>query len=281
MSKTFQNMANPEAFEDSLLLVDGLNLAFRWKHQKATEFLDDYVKTVQSLAKSYHCGKVVILTDYGGSNYRKALYPEYKQNRAELKETQSDEDREYFELFLQEYSKTLDYFESNTNIPVIKIRGVEADDIAAHIVNNKQKYGYEQIWLVSSDKDWDLLVQDGVSRFSYVTRKETTVNNFQEIYDCTPEEYVSVKALQGDTGDNIIGVSKVGPKTAVKLVKQYGSVLDIADGIPLAGKYVYIKNINEFGSDRLLLNLQLVDLISFCDEAIGQDNIQIIKEKVI
>ena len=66
----------------NLLIVDGLNLAFRWKHQKKEFFKGEYVRTVQSLAKSYDCGEIVILGD-GGSDYRKEIDPQYKANRAE------------------------------------------------------------------------------------------------------------------------------------------------------------------------------------------------------
>ena len=64
----------------NLLIVDGLNLSFRWKHQGNLDFEYDYVRTVQSLAKSYNCGEIVVLGD-GGSDYRKEIYPEYKANR--------------------------------------------------------------------------------------------------------------------------------------------------------------------------------------------------------
>ena len=75
----------------NLLIVDGLNLAFRWKHQGKLDFEHDYVRTVQSLAKSYNCGEIVVLGD-GGSNYRKEIYPEYKANRKERYAEQTPEE---------------------------------------------------------------------------------------------------------------------------------------------------------------------------------------------
>ena len=75
----------------NLLIVDGLNLAFRWKHQGRNDFEHDYVRTVESLAKSYNCGEIVVLGD-GGSNYRKEIYPEYKANRKERYAEQTEKE---------------------------------------------------------------------------------------------------------------------------------------------------------------------------------------------
>ena len=79
----------------NLLIVDGLNLAFRWKHQKKEFFKVEYVRTIESLAKSYGAGQIVVLGD-GGSDYRKAIDPEYKANRPERYADQTEEDRREF-----------------------------------------------------------------------------------------------------------------------------------------------------------------------------------------
>lgn len=263
-----------------VLIVDSLNLAFRFKHQGALFFKDEYVKLVESLKKSYKASQVIILSDWGSSSYRKAIYPEYKQNRKEKQEQQSPEEAAYFEKFFEEYLKIVEYYKTESNYPTFRFQGVEADDLAAHIVQNLDRYGFEHAWLVSSDKDWDLLVSDKASRFSYVTRKETTVDNWSEHYDVSQEEYISVKCLMGDSGDNVPGIPKVGPSTAKKLIDQYGTALDVANNIPLPGKYVYIKNTNEFGSEAIVRNYQLMDLLTFCDDAIGADNIEIVKNEL-
>ena len=156
--------------DTTVLIVDALNLAFRWKHQGRTDFREQYVETVKSLANSYKCGRIIITADWGSSSYRKELLPEYKQNRKDKYATQTDEEKQAFIDFFDEYEETLELLaESYT---VLRYQGVEADDLAAHLVKDKEQYGLENIWLLSSDRDWDLLIQDGVSRFSYVTRKE-------------------------------------------------------------------------------------------------------------
>jgi 5'-3' exonuclease len=276
MAKSFSSLNEGE--QGTVLVVDSLNLAFRFKHQKALFFLKEYVATVESLKKSYRATQVIILSDWGKSSYRREIYPEYKYNREAAREEQTPEDAAYFEKFFEEYLKIIDFYKSETSYPVFRFQGVEADDIAAHIVANRELYNFKKLWLISSDRDWDLLCNEQTSRFSYVTRKEITFDNYHEHYDWTPEEYISIKCLQGDAGDNVPGALKIGPKTALKLVREYGSALDIADALPLPGKYVYIKNLNDFGAAALHRNYQLMDLLAFSDDAIGLDNIKTIKE---
>lgn len=272
MSKTFQKLTEEE---NTLLVVDALNLAFRYKHSGATDFAEDYLRTVQSLKKSYRANKVIIACDQGSSSYRKSIYPEYKQNRKDKFELQTDAEKAQFELFFEDFQKTLQHIEATTDYPVIKFQGVEADDIAAYIVSKNNTAS--NIWLISSDKDWDLLVKCNVSRFSYVTRKETTVENWNEHYDFNPEDYISIKCLTGDTGDNVFGVPGIGPKRAVGLVNEYGSTWDIIASIPIAGKYKYIQALNEC-KDQLELNYKLMDLVTYSEEAIGTDNCKQIDE---
>ena len=250
----------------NLLIVDGLNLAFRWKHQGKLDFEYDYVRTVQSLAKSYNCGEIVVLGD-GGSDYRKEIYPEYKANRKERYAEQTPEEEQEFLEFLQEFSLTMKQLKSKGYL-TLKYRGVEADDIASLIVQNRENLGLDEIWLISSDKDWDLLISDKVSRFSTVTRKETTVHNWDEHYDFDPEYFLTFKCLTGDKGDNVPGVTGVGPKRATGLIQQYGDVFDIMASLPIDGKYKFIQNLNEFGSDGLEIGVKLMDLMYDTEAAV-------------
>jgi DNA polymerase-1 len=259
------------------LIVDALNLAFRWKHQGRTDFRYDYQKTVQSLASSYGCSEVIIAADWGSSSYRKELYPDYKQNRKEKFAEQSEEERIAFEEFFEEFEATLEVLAEDYIL--LRYKGVEADDVAAHLVKHKNVYDLENIWLVSSDRDWDLLIQDTVSRFSYVTRKEVTLENWPTHYDVKPEEYISLKCLTGDKGDNVPGIPGIGPKRAQQLIEQYGNAFSIYEAIPINSKYKYIQTLNE-NADQILANYELMDLITFCDDAIGKANIVDIESKI-
>ena len=270
-------------FEDRIsdtkttLIVDALNLAFRWKHQGRTDFRYDYQKTVQSLASSYGCNEVIIAADWGSSSYRKELYPDYKQNRKEKFAEQSEEEKIAFEEFFEEFEATLEILAEDYIL--LRYKGVEADDVAAHLVKHKNAYDLENIWLVSSDRDWDLLIQDTVSRFSYVTRKEVTLENWSQHYDVEPEEYISLKCLTGDKGDNVPGIPGIGPKRAQQLIEQYGNAFSIYEATPINSKYKYIQTLNE-NADQILINYELMDLVTFCDDAIGKANIANIESTI-
>ena len=269
MATTIANLGSP-APTGNLLIVDGLNVAFRWKHQNILDFKYDYIRTIESLAKSYKAGTIIVCAD-GGSTYRKEIFPEYKANRKERFADQTEQEAREFEMFMAEFQDTLTLLKERH--PVFHFKGVEADDIAAYIT---QKINYDECWLISSDKDWDLLISDKVSRFSTVTRKETTVHNWDEHYDFEIDDYISFKCLCGDKGDNVPGVPGVGPKRAVQLMEQYGSIFDIYDACPLEGKYKYIQAVNE-NAEQLLTNVELMDLVTYNEDAIGQENIKVIE----
>ena len=268
MATTIANLGAPAPI-GNLLIVDGLNVAFRWKHQNILDFKYDYIRTIESLAKSYKAGTIIVCAD-GGSSYRKEIYPEYKANRKERFADQTEQEAKEFEMFMAEFQDTLTLIKEK--YPVFHFRGVEADDIAAYITKN---FDFDDCWLISSDKDWDLLINEKVSRFSTVTRKETTIHNWDEHYDFDIEDYITFKCLTGDKGDNVPGVPGVGPKRAVQLMEQYGTVFDIYDACPIEGKYKYIQAVNE-NAEQLLQNVELMDLITYCEDAIGEDNREVI-----
>ena len=125
----------------------------------------------------------------------------------------------------------------------MKYKGVEADDIAAVLCINREELGIDDVWLVSSDKDWDLLVNENISRFSTVTRKETTMDNWDEHYDFDPEYFLTYKCLTGDKGDNVPGVNGIGPKRASSLIAEYGDVFDIMTMLPIESRYKFMQSL--------------------------------------
>lgn len=270
MSKTFENIMSDQ--QSTLMIVDCLNLGFRWKHSKAQTFLDEYQNTVESLKRSYKASQVVLACDSGSSVYRKNILPTYKQNRKDKFETQTEQEKLEFEMFFDEFNRTMEDYKQKAKYPLFRFDRCEADDIAAYIVKNRKHFGFEKIVLISSDKDWDLLVSPDVMRFSYVTRKEVTWDNWSTHYEYPQEDHISVKCLTGDSGDNIPGVPGIGPKKAQALVKEFGSCYDIIASIPIASRYKYIASLNDFGKEQLLNNYKLMDLLEFCDEALGEGN---------
>ena len=165
---------------ENLLIVDGLNVAFRYRYSKTPYYTNQYVQTVESLAKSYNCGNIIVLAD-GGSVYRKKLYPDYKANRKERYKDQTDAEKKDFENFMGEFVNAFKRLKAKGHL-VLRQKGLEADDLAAWIVGKRKEFGVNETWLISSDRDWDLLIDEDVSRFSTVTRKEITVDNWDEHY---------------------------------------------------------------------------------------------------
>lgn len=255
---------------NNLLIVDGLNLSFRYKHQGAKTFAKDYIDLVNSLAKSYSCKDKIVLSDLKGSKYRKELYPEYKGNRDYSNQT--DEEKEKAEEFFTEYRNTLDLVEETPDIHGLWHKGIEADDFMAVLVPVLSER-YDNIWLISTDADWDEMLSDNVHRFACVSRsrKEFFFENFYEDHGCdTTDQFVMMKCLMGDKSDNIRGVEGVGVKRAYQILRPYENIFDLMDALPLPGNQKFIQHLNA-SYDVLERNLELMDLKTFSPEIVAAE----------
>lgn len=251
---------------ENLLVVDCLNFAFRFQQRAQNDFAADYVRTIRSFANSYNAKKVILVADSKSSAYRLNVDANYKSGRKERRKDQTEEERQKFIEFFEGYEAALEL--AATQFDLLRFDYVEADDLAAYLVKEISPL-YPHTWLISTDGDWDLLLNENVSRFGYGTRKEYTIDNFYDNHGCdNPEQFVSLKVLQGDDGDSIDGIEGVGAKRAYNLIVGHGSAMDIFDSMPLDGKQKFIQNINNSG-DRILLNYELIDLLSFCEDAIA------------
>jgi DNA polymerase-1 len=94
------------------------------------------------------------------------------------------------------------------------------------------------------------------------------MGNWDEHYDFDPEYYLTFKCLTGDKGDNVPGVSGIGPKRAAGIIHDYGDVFDIMSSLPIDSKYKFMQNLNEFGMDKLSTNIELMDLSYSPDEQV-------------
>ena len=247
---------------DTLLAPDGTSV----------NAIRGYIDMTARLMNVYKPDRLVACLDGDWRpSWRIDIFPEYKANRKDIVDKQTPEEKEVSRKFFNEYERVLEELDNDKDIAVFRYKGVEADDLAAYLCSRLEDYGFNQAWLISSDRDWDLLIRDNVSRFSYVTRKEQTLDTWDN--PVPPKDYISYKVLVGDTGDNVPGVAGVGPKRAAALIEQYGSAMDIYDAIPLSGKQKFIQALND-SKDQLLINYELMDLVSFCQEAIGHANVQ-------
>ncbi len=147
--------------------------------------------------------------------FRHKLYEEYKATRQKMPE----------ELVKQ--LPRMDEVLAAMNIPKLILPGYEADDLVGTVAERAAEQELE-VYLVTGDKDYYQLVRDNVFFFNTSKGLDQVEplgpEQIEEIFGVGPEQVVDVLGLAGDSSDNIPGVPKIGPKTAVKLVKQYGSM---------------------------------------------------------
>ena len=206
--------------EKPLLLVDGSSYLFRAFHAlpnltAADDFptgaLYGVVNMLRKLAKDYAGSPVAVVFDAGGKSFRNDIYPAYKAHRPRM----PDELRCQVAP-LHEAIKAL-------GMPLVIVPGVEADDVIGTLA--KQADAAKRRTVIStSDKDMAQLVSETVTLVN--TMSETTLDRagVMEKYGVPPERIVDYLALMGDSVDNIPGVPKVGPKTAAKWIREFGSL---------------------------------------------------------
>jgi DNA polymerase-1 len=263
MTKTWDDLVdveNQKTQPKSLLLIDGNNLAYRWLQRKNyNSFQDDYLRTIESLSKSYNAERTIVCFDFGKSYYRMELLDSYKGNR--IKPQEEEEQKHYEEFFacLNDIPNMLPY-------QTLKFRGLEADDIITFLTQNISP-NYEHTWIVTSDRDMYQLLSDRISIFNIFSKKEIDIAYFLETYSLVPEEYLFSRILEGDKSDNIIGVEGVGPKRAQQLAKEYKTLDNLLKALPLKGKSKYISNLNS-SKEKLLINEQLISLKKYNQKVI-------------
>lgn len=258
---------------NNLLLIDGINLAFRYLQRKNyNNYTDDYIRTVTSLGKSYGAKRIICCFDAGASAYRKAMFPEYKQNR---KIERSEEEQERFTQFFNCLSDTIDALPFEH----YKFKGVEADDIIAYFTKYLSSK-YDHTWIVSSDRDLYQLLKSNVSIFNMYSRKEIDVDYLDEQFGLTPREYSYARMIEGDSGDGINGVEGIGPKRSIALIKEYKTIDGLISNLPLAGKAKYIQNLNK-SIDILQRNEKLINLLDYIDDVIASVEKQDLIEEML
>lgn len=157
--------------------------------------------------EEYSC---VIPCAEGGNNWRKKESTTYKANR-------ESSDIAHFadqSLLLDEVLPTL-------GMTVVKAPGYEADDVIAHI--SRHSAAYEEIHILSCDKDLLQLVSNKVKVLLFSSTKKTElvdIDGVMKHFGVYPAEVKYFKALSGDSSDNVAGIPKIGPKTAVRIIEE-------------------------------------------------------------
>jgi len=200
------------------------------------------------LIEDYKPDGVVVAFDKGRNTFRNQLYSEYKGTRQETPVELSEQ----FEP-AKEFIRLL-------GIPILDSDEYEADDIIGTLARAVANTEGWKARIVSGDKDLLQLIDAEVEML--LVRKGMTdvevldIPAFQEIYGITPDVFVEVKALMGDSSDNIPGVPGVGEKTALKLIKEYGNLVSVYENVEqISGKKLQ-ENLRN-NKDKAELSLEL------------------------
>ncbi|APA83772.1 DNA polymerase I [Francisella tularensis] len=206
-----------------IVLVDGSSYLFRAYHAlphltnsqgEPTGAIIGVINMLKKLPIMYDTEYVAVVFDAKGKNFRHQLYPQYKAHRKDI----DDELRVQIQPLHQIIEKM--------GFAVIIEDGVEADDVIGTLAKNLQKQGY-QIIISTGDKDMAQLVTDNIVLYDSMKNVTTDVAGVLEKYQISPHQMIDYLALMGDSSDNIPGIPKVGPKTAVKWLQDYQNI----DGI--------------------------------------------------
>ena len=252
----------------TLLLVDGSSYLYRAYHampdlravpgdpsSPATGAIRGMVNMLQALTKEPQTAQAayaVCVFDASGPTFRDDWYPDYKANRSPM----PDDLRSQIDP-IHEVVRLLGW-------KVLSVPGVEADDVIATLAHIAAAQGVQTI-VSSGDKDLSQLVNAHITIIDTMSGKRRDVAGVEQEFGVPPALMADYQALVGDAVDNVPGVAKVGPKTAVKWLQEFGSL----DGlIAQAGsiKGVAGSNLREaIASGQLALSRQLVTMKTDCD----------------
>jgi DNA polymerase-1 len=240
--------------EKKLFLLDGHALVYRAHfafisrpliNSKGmnTSAVTGFVRTLWDILVNQKPSHIAVSFDLSEKTFRNDMYPEYKANR--------DEQPEDIQIALPYVRKIVEGF----NIPVVELQDFEADDVIGTLAHQAEKEGFD-VYMVTPDKDYAQLVSDHV--FMY---KPSRQGNGVEVLDrkkvCEKwdienvSQVIDVLGLQGDSVDNIPGIPGIGPKTAVKLLKAYGSVEGVIENSGEL-KGMQKERVEEFGEQAIL-----------------------------
>ena len=215
----------------SIFLIDGNSLAYR-----AFYALPDTMKTTTGITTNAIYGFTTMLIKILDENpefvaisfdrpeptFRHKEYKEYKATRQKAPPTLHEQIP-----YVKEIAAAFD-------IPIYEIAGYEADDVIGTLAKEAEKQGHHVV-ILSGDLDPLQLVNENIKVMT--TRKGITdtmlygIEEVKERYNLKPEQLIDFKALKGDTSDNIPGVPKIGEKTAVQLLKEFGSLDNLLENV--------------------------------------------------
>ncbi len=207
----------------TLLLVDGSSYLYRAFHalpdlrnqdNEPTGAIHGVLNMLRRLRKDYQADYSACVFDAKGKTFRNDLFAEYKANRAAMPQD------------LVSQIEPLHACIRALGWPILMIDGVEADDVIGTLAKQSAEADYRCI-ISTGDKDIAQLVNDQVTLVNTMSGEILDKTGVAEKFGVPPERMLDYLMLVGDTSDNVPGVEKVGPKTAVKWLTQYGSLDNI------------------------------------------------------
>lgn len=250
-----------------VVLVDGSSYLFRAFHGlppltnregQPTGALHGVIKMLAKLYEDYQPVYFAVVFDAKGKTFRHEMFPAYKANRPPM----PDDLRVQIEP-LHELIRALGF-------PLIMESGVEADDVIGTLAARALAQNY-QVLISSGDKDMaQLLSHADISLIDTMKNEATTAADVAQRFKVdalNANQVVDFLALVGDAADNIPGVDKVGPKTAAKWLKEYGSVENIIHNASKIGGKIG-DNLRQ-GIEQLCLSYRLATID--CDVNIATD----------
>ncbi len=240
--------------EHTMVLIDGSYYLFRAYHAirdltnakgEPTNAIYGVINMVQKHLTEGGPDYFAIIFDAKGKTFRNDLYADYKANRPPMPDDLACQIQPLHDLIRA------------MGIPLLMIDGVEADDVIATLSRQAAKTGIKTI-VSTGDKDLAQMVNDKIHLINTMSNVYLDPAGVEEKFGIPPERIIDYLTLIGDTVDNVPGVPKVGPKTAVKWLLEYGS-LDkiIAHADEIKGKVG--QNLREF-LPQLPLSRELITL---------------------
>ena len=211
--------------ENKLILVDGSYYLFRAYHGmpelknskgEPTGAIYGVINMLRKLLAQYRSNHCAVIFDDKGSNFRHDIYPQYKANRPPMPADLVCQITPIKELI------------QALGLPLLIIERVEADDVIATLTKQAYAHGF-QTYIASGDKDLAQLVNERITLLDTMNNNMLDIIGVKKKYGIPPELIGDYLALTGDNVDNIPGIPKVGPKTAVKWLLKYGSLDEIVN----------------------------------------------------
>jgi len=200
------------------------------------------IKLIEDRSPEY----VVMFFDAKGPTFRHEMYREYKANRPPMPE----------DLTIQ-----IPYIKEVTrgfNIPVVELQGFEADDLIGTFRYKAEKAGFSVV-MVTGDKDFIQLVTEKATIWDPMKDKTTDMKIVKDDFGLEPGQMIDVMALAGDPSDNIPGVPGIGSKTALALIKTYGSIEGLYEHVHAITKKKQRENLVEH-KEKAFLSKKLVKI---------------------